>query len=100
MGPIELAFDVIEALPADYDSIRTDIIKPDAARIDVPAFFGNSERDLSDGPHGEVRFFPLCKDFTMFLLPRAAQCQTFAGTRHRFWNRMHAWSRFILQDLP
>ena len=82
-----------------YDSIRTDIIKPDAARIDVPVFFGNGERDVSEDPHGEARFFPLCKDFTIFLLPRAAHCQTFAGTRHQFWNRMHAWSRGILPDL-
>jgi hypothetical protein len=83
-----------------YDSIRTDIIKPDAALIDVPVFFGNSERDVSNDPHGEARSFPLCNDFTLFLLPRAAHCQTFAGTRHRFWNRMHAWSRCVLPDLP
>lgn len=82
-----------------YDSIRGDIIKPDAALIDVPVFFGNSERDVSPDPHGEARFFPRCDDFTLYLLPKAAHCQTFAGTRQRFWNRMHAWSRGILPDL-
>lgn len=81
------------------DSIRIDVIKPDAARIDVPVFFGNSERDVSPDPHSEARFFPLCTDFTMFLLPRAAHCQTFASTRQLFWSRMHDWSRAILPGL-
>lgn len=78
------------------DSIRHDIIKPDAAQIEVPVFFGNGERDVSPDPHAEAQFFPRCTDFTMFLLPRSAHCQTFASTRHRFWDRMHDWSRTIL----
>lgn len=82
-----------------YDSIRVDIIKPEAARIDVPVFFGNSERDVSEDPRAEAAFFPLCKDFSLYLLPRAAHCQTFAGTRHLFWNRMHDWSRMVLRTL-
>ena len=78
------------------DSIRTDIIKADAARIDVPVFFGNGERDVSPDPRGEAALFPQCTDFTMFLLPRSAHCQTFAGNRHMFWNRMHDWSRSVM----
>ena len=81
------------------DSIRIDIIKADAARIDVPVFFGNGERDVSPDPHAEANFFPLCTDFTMFLLPRSAHCQTFASTRQLFWNRMHDWSRSILPSV-
>ena len=78
------------------DSIRVGIIESDAARIDVPVFFGNGERDVAPDPHAEAGFFPLCTDFTMFLLPRSAHCQTFAGTRRQFWNRMHDWSRSVL----
>lgn len=74
-----------------HDSIRTDIIKPDAALIDVPVFFGQGERDVSPDPHGEARFFPRCNDFTLYILPRSAHCQTFSSTRHMFWNRMHDW---------
>lgn len=98
-----IAFDDAQSVPTPtqigLDSIRTDIIKPDAARIEAPVFFGDSERDVSPDPHAEATFFPLCRDFTMFLLPRAAHCQTFAGTRHLFWNRMHDWSRAVLPGI-
>lgn len=77
------------------DSIRTDIIKPDAARIDVPVFFGHGERDVSPDLRAEARFFPLCQDFTLFVLSRSAHCQTFATTRHTFWNRIHTWAHSI-----
>lgn len=75
------------------DSIRTDIITSDAAKIDVPVFFGNGERDVSPDPRAEAARFLLCTDFTMFLLPRSAHCQTFAETRHLFWNRLHNWAQ-------
>lgn len=82
------------------DSIRHDIIKADAGQIDVPVFFGNGERDVSPDPRGEPGRFPRCADFTLFLLPRSAHCQSFAGTRHAFWNRIHAWSRSVLSTRP
>ncbi len=81
------------------DSIRLDIIKDDAAAIDVPVLFGNSERDVSPDPQGEAARFPRCTDFTMYLLPRAAHCQTYAGTRTVFWDRLHSWSRSIIPAL-
>lgn len=74
------------------DSIRADVIKPEAALIDVPVFFGQGERDVSPDPHAEALFFPLCNDFTLYILPRSAHCQNFASTRHMFWNRMHDWA--------
>lgn len=83
-----------------HDSIRTDIIKPDAALIDVPLFFGHGERDVSPHPRQEMAFFPRCDDFTFFQLPRSAHCQTFASTRHLFWNRMHAWARGVSRRKP
>jgi hypothetical protein len=77
------------------DSIRTDIIKPDATLIDVPVFFGHGERDVSPDPRAEVAFFPQCLDFTFFILPRSAHCQSYASTRHAFWNRMHDWAQCV-----
>jgi len=95
-----VAFDDTLAVPTPLQiglaSIVVDVIKPDAAQIDVPVFFGNGERDVSPDPQAEAAFFPKCTDFSMYLLPRSAHCQTFAGTRHMFWNRMHDWSRAIL----
>lgn len=97
--PDVIAFDDTLAVPTPtqigLDSIRVDIIKPDAAQIDVPTLFANGERDVSPDPRAEAGFFPLCTDFTMYLLPRSAHCQTFAGTRHLFWNRMHHWARGV-----
>jgi pimeloyl-ACP methyl ester carboxylesterase len=94
-----ILFDDSQTVPTPtcigLDSIRIDIIKPDAAQLDVPVFFGNGERDVSPDPRAESQFFPLCKDFTMYLLPRSAHCQTFAGTRHLFWNRMHDWAQTV-----
>lgn len=74
------------------DSIRDAIIVPDAARIDVPVFMGLGERDVSPDPQSEPHFFPKCPDFTLHILPRSAHCQTFASTRHQFWNRLHGWA--------
>jgi hypothetical protein len=98
-----IAFDDTMAVPTPtqigLDSIRLDIIKDDAAVIEVPVFFGNSERDVSPDPHGEASRFARCTDFTLYLLPRAAHCQTYAGTRRLFWDRLHGWSRSILPGL-
>jgi len=79
------------------DSIRTGIILEDAARVDVPVFFGNGERDVSPEPRAEAANFPACDDFTLFLLPRSAHCQTYASTRQLFWNRMHLWARGLAE---
>jgi hypothetical protein len=65
----------------------------------VPVLFANGERDVSPDPRAEASRFSLCNDFTMYLLPRSAHCQTFASTRHLFWNRMYDWSRTILSGL-
>jgi pimeloyl-ACP methyl ester carboxylesterase len=78
------------------DSIRTDIIKAEAAQIDVPIFFGHGERDVSPAPNLEPKFFPQCRDFTLFILPRSGHCQAFASTRRIFWDRIHAWSRALV----
>ncbi|MGE4341314.1 MAG: hypothetical protein AB7E55_36010 [Pigmentiphaga sp.] len=56
-----IAYDDALAVPTPtmigLDSIRTDIIKPDAAQIEVPVFFGNGERDVSIAPQAEAESF-------------------------------------------
>ena len=77
-------------------SIYTGIIAEEAARIDVPVFLGLGERDVSPDPAAESLFFRNSTDFTRYILPRSAHCQSFAGTRHLFWNRMHSWAHGLV----
>ncbi len=76
-------------------SIATDIIRDEAREIDVPIYFCNSERDVSPDVSAEPALFPKCNDFMIHLLPRAGHCQSFAGTRHLMWDRMHGWARLV-----
>jgi hypothetical protein len=73
-------------------SIASGIIRAEAARIDVPVYFCNGERDVSPDLQAEPGYFRACTDFTLQRLPRSAHCQNFAGTRHQLWDRMHRWS--------
>lgn len=38
---------------------------------------------------------PQCTDFMIHVLPKAGHCQSFAGTRHQMWDRMHGWARLV-----
>jgi pimeloyl-ACP methyl ester carboxylesterase len=80
------------------DSLRTRVVADEAGRIEVPVYFCVSERDVSPDPHAEPAFFRASADVTMHILPRAAHCQSFAGTRHQMWNRMHQWARWVASD--
>ncbi|CAN7644104.1 hypothetical protein LJR225_005028 [Phenylobacterium sp. LjRoot225] len=77
------------------DSIRTHIVKDEAARIDVPVYVCLAERDVSPDPHGEPAYYRSSRDVTLHILPRSGHCQTFAGTRRQMWDRMHHWSRGV-----
>ena len=76
-------------------SIKTGVIREEAAQIDVPVYFCNAERDVSPDPHAEPALFPACTDFTLHILPNSGHCQNFASTRHRMWERMHRWARTV-----
>ncbi|MFI4979801.1 MAG: alpha/beta hydrolase, partial [Nevskiales bacterium] len=76
-------------------SIRTGIIREEAARIAVPMFFSNGERDVSGDLHGEPHYFPDCPDFTLHLLTRSGHCHNFASTRHQQWDRMDRWAKSL-----
>lgn len=78
-----------------FDSIRSGIIAQDAARITVPVLFAQGEQDVSPDPHAEAVLFRSCPDFSLYILPRSAHCQSFASTRHLFWDRMHGWAQLV-----
>lgn len=82
-----------------HDSIRTRIVADDAARIDVPVYICLGERDVSPAPHREPAYYGASQDVTLHILPRSGHCQTFASTRHRMWDRMHSWSRMVVDTV-
>jgi pimeloyl-ACP methyl ester carboxylesterase len=77
------------------DSIRTHIVKAEAARIETPVYICLGERDVSPDPHAEPAYYRASRDVTLHILPRSGHCQTFASTRHQMWNRMHHWARGV-----
>lgn len=78
-----------------HDSIRTRIVAEEAAQIDVPIYICLGERDVSPDPHAEPSYYRASPDITLHLLPRSGHCQSFAGTRHALWDRMHHWARGV-----
>ena len=81
------------------DSIRADIVRAEAARIDVPVYICLGERDVSPDPHAEPTCYAASQDVTLQILPRSAHCQSFASTRHEMWDRMSHWSRGVAMTL-
>jgi hypothetical protein len=77
------------------DSIRTHIVKAEAARIEAPVYICLGERDVSPDPHAEPAYYGASPDVTLHILPRSAHCQSFASTRRLMWDRIHWWSRWI-----
>ena len=77
------------------DSIRTRIVKDEAAWIEAPVYICLGERDVSPDPHAEPAYYRASPDVTLHILPRSAHCQTFASTRRQLWDRMHHWSRGV-----
>lgn len=77
-------------------SIRTHIIRDEAARIAVPMFMGNGERDSTPDPYAEPDYFRACPDITLHLLPRSGHCHNFASTRHQQWDRIDRWAKSLL----
>jgi len=77
------------------DSIRTGVVREEAARIEAPVYICLGERDVSPDPHAEPGFYRASPDVTLHILPRSGHCQSFAGTRRQMWDRMHHWSRGV-----
>ena len=72
-------------------------ISPVCARIDVPIFIGNGERDVVPDPLKEPAYYPLATDVTLLTVPRMAHMHNFANTRAILWNRLVAWCG-VLRD--
>jgi len=68
-----------------------DYVAAEAAVIDVPVFFGEGERDVSENPWEESARFPRVRDFTLFVCPRMAHMHNFASTRRLLWDRSVDW---------
>ncbi len=68
-----------------------DYVIEEAAVIDVPVFFGEGERDVSEDPWQESARFPKVRDFTLFVCPQMAHMHNFATTRLELWERSVDW---------
>lgn len=77
------------------DSIRTQIVKAEAARIEAPIYICLGERDVSPDPHAEPAYYPASPDITLHILPRSGHCHSFASTRREMWDRIDHWSRWV-----
>jgi pimeloyl-ACP methyl ester carboxylesterase len=77
--------------PTGFIGQIPDIVRDDAASIDVPLFLGFGERDVSPDPWREPETYPACPDITFHLLPRAGHCHNFASTRAEQWDRLATW---------
>jgi pimeloyl-ACP methyl ester carboxylesterase len=65
----------------------------DAARITVPVFIGNGERDTCPDPHAEPSAYRASQDVTVFIVPTMAHMHNFASTRALLWERLEYWAR-------
>lgn len=68
-----------------------DYVIEEAAAIDVPVFFGEGERDVSENPWEESSRFPRARDFTLYVCPQMAHMHNFATTRRELWDRTVDW---------
>jgi pimeloyl-ACP methyl ester carboxylesterase len=75
----------VEALTAGYSASFAD-------RIDCSVFLGFGEHDIPPHPHLDVAFYPGSRDVTLYVLPDAAHCHNFAGTRTQLWDRIALWA--------
>lgn len=74
-----------------------DYVIAEAAVIDVPVFFGEGERDVSENPWEESARFPKVRDFTLFVCPQMAHMHNFATTRLELWERTVDWMASVRQ---
>ncbi|MHB8463972.1 MAG: alpha/beta fold hydrolase [Acidimicrobiales bacterium] len=63
----------------------------EAAAVTVPVLTAVGERDVVPDPWMEPKAFKSSPDVTVFVCPRMGHMHNFAGTRRRFWARIHTW---------
>lgn len=70
-------------------------VATEAASITVPVLAAMGERDVVANPWMEPWAFRTSTDVTLYVCPRMAHMHNFAGTRHRFWERIHTWGNGV-----
>jgi alpha-beta hydrolase superfamily lysophospholipase len=77
--------------PCAVTMLSPGVVAPEAASVRVPVLVAAGERDVVPDPRAEPRAYPRSPDVTVHVCPRMAHMHNFAGTRERFWQRIHSW---------
>lgn len=70
---------------------QPDLLRSNAAQIEVPVFLANAERDLSMDFAGEVATYPASREITLLRLAASGHAHNLAPTRRRLWHRLALW---------
>ena len=70
--------------------------RPQLDALDVPAFLGVGEYDITGPSHAIPQQFPRCGDLTLYVCPHMGHNHNVAPTRTLLWDRLLRW----LQTLP
>ena len=70
-------------------------VATEAAAIRVPVLVAAGERDVLPDPLLEAKAYRSARDVTVYVCERMAHMHNFAGTRERFWRRIHAWGETV-----
>ncbi len=73
------------------------VVALDAASITVPVMSATGERDVVPDPSMEPKAFKSSNDVTVYVCDRMAHMHNFAGTRVRFWQRLHSWGTGVVR---
>jgi hypothetical protein len=73
------------------------VVTTEAAAITVPVLVAMGEGDVVPDPWLEPKAYRSAKDISLFVCPRMGHMHNFAGTRVRFWQRIHAWGEMVAQ---
>jgi pimeloyl-ACP methyl ester carboxylesterase len=71
------------------------VIAAEAAAVDVPVLLAFGERDVTADPWMEPKAYPAASDITLFVCQRMGHMHNFAGTREKFWARIHSWGTWV-----
>ena len=83
----------VQALMAGYSAEFAD-------QIDCSIFLGFGDHDVPPTPHDDVGFYTRSRDVTLYVLPNAAHCHNFAGTRTQLWDRIGLWAGGLAKSSP
>lgn len=73
------------------NALTPGIVHDDAANIKVPVLVVQSAIDTSPEPEKEPAYFKSAPSVELQIVPNAAHCQNFAGTRAQHWGNLNDW---------